>query len=136
VIVTGPDVAPITLGLIAALEQAMGVAIGSGQKPAGATAPYGFLTRGSLTWTGPLGDYSEAQLTYQLQCVALDPADVDLLEGMAGAVFGSPPAIDGWHLINSVPLGSPGIRIERDVDPAAPLFFSTPQWSIWAQPSA
>lgn len=135
-IVTAPDIAALTSGLIAALEAATGVPIGSGQKPAGATNLYCFLTRTNLLWTGPLGSYAEAQLTYQLQCVALAHTEVELLESLAGGVFGSPPAIDGWTVTNSVPLGSPGIRLDRDADPSAPLFFSTPQWSVWAQPSA
>lgn len=134
---TQPSVGPVTDALLTALTTGMGVPVGSGQKPAGTSPPYGFLTRINLLWTGPLGDpWHEAEITYQLQCVALDQSVVELLEDKAAAVFAALPAPAGWQIVNRVPLGSPGIRVDKQEHPENPFFYSTPQWSIWAQPAA
>lgn len=134
---TEPSVAPITDALLTALATAMGVPVGSGQKPPGAVPPYGFLTRINLMWTGPLGDpWHEAELTYQLQCIALDHTVVELLEDKAAPVFAALAAPAGWAIVGAHPLGSPGIRLDKDEHPEVPLFYSTPQWQVWAQPTA
>lgn len=132
-----PSVEPITAALQTALAAVTGRPVGRGRKPDGAVPPYTFLTRVGLVWTGTLGEpWREAELTYQVQCVAFDALVVELLEAKAGAVILGPLTIADWDLVRAAPLGSPGIRTDRDPDPANPLLFSTPQWSIWAQPTA
>lgn len=132
-----PSVEPITAALQDALETTTRAPVGSGRRPDGATPPYTFLTRVGLLWTGSLGEpYREAELTYQVQCVALDALVVELLEAKVAAAVLGPLSIDGWAIVRAAPIGSPGIRTDRDPDPANPLLYSTPQWSIWAQPTA
>lgn len=133
---TEPSIAPITDALLAALRTATGTPVGSGQKPNGAVPPYCFLTRINLQWTGTLGDpWHEALITYQLQCIALDHDVVELLEEKAAPVFATLTPPTGWAFVARQPLGSPGIRLDKDEHPEAPLFYSTPQWSLWAQPA-
>ncbi len=131
--ITAPSLAPITVELMRVLALATGRPIGNTGAPAGATAPYGFISRIDTSWSGSmLSDYEMATVVYQMTCVALDPAGVEWIENRAQNALATPPTVPGWLFIDWEPLGSPGgVRPDRDVTPH--LYFSTPQWRLIAQ---
>jgi hypothetical protein len=130
-----PSLAPLAAALLDRLRTSTGRPIGDLGAPADAGLPYGFLSRGDTRWTGSLRNPHEMVVViYQVQCVALDTAGVEYLEHRVRQALATPPAAAGFRILRYLPPDGPaGIRLDRDVTPH--LAFSTPRFTITAQPA-
>jgi hypothetical protein len=130
-----PSLAPLSAAILAQLRNSTGRPIGDLGAPPDASPPYGFLTRIDTRWTGSLRNPHEmVVVTYQVQCVALDTAGVEYLEHRVRLALAVPPQAEGFRVLRYAPPDSPsGIRVDRDVTPH--LAFSTPRFTITAQPA-
>lgn len=130
---TAPSLAPITASVLAALRSQIS-RVGDLGAPTGGV-PYAFLARSDTAWEGSLRTpFQVVRVTYQVQCVALDSAGVDFLEHKARTALDAPPVVAGWRVLRYMVPDGPG-GIQRDEDTTPHLFFSTPQWRLWAQPT-
>jgi hypothetical protein len=130
-----PSLAPLAAALLDVLRRGTGRPIGDLAAPPDASLPYGFLSRVDARWTGSLANPHEmVVVVYQVQCVALDTAGVEYLEHRVRLALAVPPPAEGFRVLRYAPPDSPsGIRVDRDVTPH--LAFSTPRFTITAQPA-
>lgn len=129
-----PSLAPVLDAVVAALTAGMRCPVGTVARPPGSSVPYAFISR-TVQWTGTLGQpWASARVALQVTVVAYTPDDVEWLEGQARAALVAAPVVDGWDIARLSPDGGRGPMRDPDEDPARPIYFSTPEWSLWATP--